>query len=144
MRKKKVTKVKVGAWKKPLSFWTLTVLACLVVAGVIAMVRISTNKMIDSFQACKAAGGVIAESYPEQCFIDGRSFVNDIKFEESSDYVGLTEQEALDKAKKTGVPNRVVERDGELLSITTDYIIGRLNFYVENGQVYKVDIEGDD
>lgn len=32
---------------------------------------------IDSYRACENAGGRIGESYPTQCFIDGKSFVND-------------------------------------------------------------------
>ena len=32
---------------------------------------------IDNYRACENAGGRIGESYPTQCFIDGKSFVND-------------------------------------------------------------------
>lgn len=96
---------------------------------------------IDSFQACEAAGGTVAESYPQRCHIDGRSFVN-AEWVDEDDYLGLAEQEALDKAKRENKPARVVERDGKFLPVTMDLIPGRLNFSVKDGAVYKVDIEG--
>lgn len=96
---------------------------------------------IGSFQACEAAGGTIAESYPQRCHIDGRSFVN-ADWVDEDDYLGLAEQEALDKARRENKPARVVERDGKHLPVTMDLIPGRLNFSVKDGAVYKVDIEG--
>ncbi len=53
----------------------------------------------------------------------------------------MTEQEALDKAKKLGKIARVVERDGETQTVTMDIRSGRLNFTVDNGKVTKVDAE---
>ncbi|ORW10539.1 hypothetical protein [Mycolicibacter longobardus] len=73
--------------------------------------------------------------------VDGRSFVN-AEWVDEDDYLGLAEQEALDKAKRENKPVRVVERDGKHLPVTMDLIPGRLNFSVKDGAVYKVDIEG--
>lgn len=51
------------------------------------------------------------------------------------DYIGLTESEALARAKKAGVPARVVSKDGVPFAVTADYIANRLNFTVVNGRV---------
>lgn len=59
---------------------TVGILAAAVVLAVIAalfFVAAKTSHTIDTYQACENAGGRIAESYPTQCFIDGKSFVND-------------------------------------------------------------------
>ena len=69
------------------------------------------------------------ESYPEQCSVDGKTFVNETQVVKGSDdYVGLTEQEALDKIKRKNVPARVIERDGQALAATMDFVSGRHNF----------------
>lgn len=69
------------------------------------------------------------------------------KFEETSDkipsscnqaapsYIGLSESQASDKAKKENRSYRVVSRDGEGLPVTQDYIPERLNFEVQKGVV---------
>lgn len=129
--------------------WVVLVLICIVVLAVVAAVLMAKpNKTINSFQECKNAGGSIAESYPEQCFIDGKSFTNDTQplggDSKTSAYVGLTEQAAADKATKDTKAHRVVERDGEALPVTADYSPGRLNFYVKDGRVYKVEVEGEE
>lgn len=145
VRKRKLTVTPI-AWKKSLVMWLLVVATGTVVALVIAatVLRSWTGATIDSFDECKAAGGAIAESYPEQCFIYGKSFMNDVQLQNGSDYVGLSEDAAMEKAKEADVPSRVVERDGESLPVTADYAVGRLNFYVKDGDVYKVDVEGEE
>ncbi len=60
----------------------------------------------------------------------------------STSYIGLTEESALAKAKEANIPCRVVERNGEGLIITMEYAPGRLNLYVKDGKVYKVNVEG--
>ena len=129
-----------------LSFLGLIVLSTLLVAVMITAVVFqgSTRENSNSFESCKNAGGVILESYPEQCMIDGKSFVNESQVSKGSAYVGLTEQAAMDTAAIADVPHRVVERDGAPLPATMDYVIGRLNFYVRNGEVYWVEVEGDE
>ncbi len=57
--------------------------------------------------------------------------------EASSHYVGLSEPQVADKAKRENRPYRVVERDGEGLAITDDYRPGRLNFEINKGVVQK-------
>ncbi|MCV7382233.1 hypothetical protein H7K14_00115 [Mycolicibacter longobardus] len=79
--------------------------------------------------------------YPERGHVEGRSVVN-ADWVDEDDYLGLAEQEALDKARRENKPARVVERDGKHLPVTMDLIPGRLNFSVKDGAVYKVDIEG--
>ncbi len=125
--------------------WAIVV-PCAVVAlvslGIILARHISLSK-IDNFQACKQAKGEVMESYPEQCSINGKTFVNDAQVTNNDDYIGLTEQEALDKAQQEGVAARVIERDGQPLPATMDYRIGRHNFSVKDGKVYEVYIEGE-
>ena len=97
---------------------------------------------VTNYQSCKDAGGRIAESYPEQCFIDDKSFVNpDHVASDEDEYIGLTEEEAMNKAGQENRPARVVERDGDMIPITMDLVHGRLNFSIENGSVYKVHTE---
>lgn len=100
--------------------------------------------VISTFAQCEKAGGAILTTYPEQCSIGGATFTN-INHQQTSDgqaYVGLTEEAALAKAAKANTPARVVERDGEALPVTMDYVFGRLNFSVKDGVVYKVTVEG--
>lgn len=139
---KKTFKNKPDDWRKPALFWGAVVVVCLAVALVAAMVRSLVIGQIDSFDKCKTAGGSIAESYPEQCFINGKSFINPSQVSSVNDYVGMSEQAALDKAVSAGTPARVVERDGESLPVTMDYMVGRHNFHVRDGRVYEVGVEG--
>lgn len=116
----------------------------IVVALLLLLQHRSANDAITTFQACKDAGGTIAESYPEQCFINGKSFTNDAQADSEIDqYIGLAEQEALDTAKQNNKTARVVERDGESLPVTMDFSYGRLNFTVTDDKVTNVDVEGD-
>ena len=101
--------------------------------------QISLNK-IDSFETCKNSNEAIEETSPEQCSINNKTFTADTPTE-NDEYIGMTEQEALDKAKKLGKIARVVERDGETQTVTMDIRSGRLNFTVDNGKVTKVDAE---
>lgn len=130
-----------------LSSTIIIIAAVVAVAAVITVLfwKPSADKDINTFQACKSAGGALLETYPEQCMINGKSFTDSAQTPNngsSNDYVGLAEQAALDKAKSANTPARVVERDGESLPVTMDYVPGRLNLYVKDGKVYKVQIEG--
>lgn len=119
----------------------------LIVAAIIVYMQVSqsrqSNPAVTTYAECKDAGGSIAESFPEQCKLDGKTYENTDARPKSVDsgYVGLTEEEALNKAKKNDVAARVVSRDGESLTVTTDLVDGRLNFVVEDGKVTKVDKE---
>lgn len=53
----------------------------------------------------------------------------------ASSYVGLSEQDAINKAKKDGLTYRVTERDGEGLMATMDYSADRINFAVTNNKI---------
>lgn len=124
--------------------WVTTVL-CLIIAAlavVVVMLLMRPAKIVSNFEQCKAAGGAVLESYPEQCLIRGTTFTNSAQHVGGDDYVGLSETEALAKAKQANVPARVVERDGESLPITMDFVFGRHDLYVKDGKVYKVEIEG--
>lgn len=126
-------------------YWILIAVAVLaaVIAGIVLWKPVA-NKTIDNFQTCKDAGGAILESYPEQCLLNGKTFTNTAQStgSDTSVYIGLTEQAARDKAKSDNKTARVVERDGESLPMTMDYSPGRLNLYVKDGNVYKVQVEG--
>ena len=139
------------------SFITLTILAiALLIAGVVVVVVFAMNRQaasdINSFQTCKDAGGAILESYPEQCSKNGKTFTNpeqslnpsdDQAIEnDAQDYVGLTEEHALSKASAANKAARVVQRDDEEMMITMDFSPGRLNLYVEDGKVVRVQVEG--
>lgn len=133
---------------KQMSRYGVVVVVAVAIGVIIAGILLwkpSINKNIDNFQSCKDAGGTILESYPEQCSLDGKSFTNDAQVPKSSngdEYVGLAEQAALDKAKADSKAARVVERDGEALPVTMDYAPGRLNLYIKDGKVDKVEVEG--
>lgn len=130
--------------------WAAVVLAVLVIVigGSIAALSLRPNESITDFESCKAAGGMIMESYPERCRIDDLTFVNEAQPEpvspyEIDKYVGLTESEALSKAEEASIPARVVERDGEALPVTMDFVYGRYNLYVRDGEVYNLKVEGE-
>ena len=125
--------------------WAAAVIICIVaVIAVVVLMREKSDKDINSFQTCKDAGGAILESYPEQCMLNGKSFTNETQSVDGSAgaYIGLTEQTALDKAQAENKPARIVERDGEPLAVTMDFMPGRLNLSVRDGKVYKVQVEG--
>ena len=132
-------------FKRPL-MWGIGVIFVLILI-IICIVIFSTrqnSQQINSFQTCKDAGGAILESYPEQCMKDGKSFTNPDQTVsgEKSEYVGLTEGEALSKAAAENKAARVVRRDNEDLPITMDFSPGRLNLHVQDGEVYMVQVEG--
>lgn len=56
-----------------------------------------------------------------------------------SDYLGLSESDAIGKAKKDDRAYRVVSRDGESFPVTDDFSEHRLNFTVKDGKVVKVE-----
>ncbi len=131
------------------SRWIAIILCLVAVASATAVALLwkpSGDKSINNFETCKAAGGAILESYPEQCLLNGTSYTNNAQSVTPTvdGYVGLTEQAALDRAKSQSKAARVVERDGEALSMTMDFMPGRANLYVKDGKVYKVQIEGEE
>lgn len=120
----------------------------LVLVGIIAIVlALQPKSEVNSFQTCKDAGGAIMESYPEQCSKDGKTYTNpdqSVGSTNTDEYIGLSEADALAKAEANNKAARVVERDNEDLPVTMDYSPGRLNFYVKDGEVYKVQVEGEE
>lgn len=135
--------------------WLLLVVAVLLIAAIatvlIWQLRDTESQTVSNFEQCRDAGGAIMESYPEQCLVDGQTFINEEQvngIDDSEDvvtpgdeYVGLEEQEALDRARDNDQAARVVERDGESLPVTMDLSHGRLNFTVEDGVVTSVYVE---
>jgi hypothetical protein len=76
---------------------------------------------------------------------EGSSDSSDTSVDTSgSTYVGLTVMQAEAQAVASGVPFRVVMRDGEQLPVTKDYRIGRINATVEGDIVTSYDIEGNE
>lgn len=134
--------------------WRWAVVAICIAVGVIiaglVAINISPGKNVTSFTECKDAGGAIAESLPDQCVINGKTYMagtNDTGTKtdtsEAGIYVGLTEDAALKKAANENRPARVVSRNGEALPMTMDFVEGRLNFMVNNEIVEQVKVEGE-
>lgn len=130
--------------KSVMLVWVIAVLCGIALVAVVVALLWKPGKDVSSFQECKAAGGVIMESYPEQCAIHGKSFTNDAQTPsgDAGEYVGLTESAALEKAVAANKAARVVERNGESLPVDMSLQPGRLNLYVKDDKVYRVQIEG--
>ena len=132
--------------KQKMLLWSLAVAGLVVIAvAAVVLLKNQAASKVDSFAACKDAGGAVTESYPEQCMSkDGRLFVNPDQLSTTAEgYVGLTEQAAADKAMSENKSYRVTERDGQPLAVTMDFSPGRLNFLVRDGKVYEVHVEGE-
>lgn len=113
-----------------------------ILAGVIVVLLLRPSvQVVTNYEQCKQAGGTLLEIYPEQCLVVGTMFVNEAQTGDGS-YIGMTEKGALAKAELEKIPARVVERDDEALPVTMDFSFGRHNFFVKNGTVYKVEVEG--
>ena len=122
---------------------TLSAVAIIIVASVI-LITMQPPKKVADFEECIHAGGARMESYPEQCSYNGQTYSNEKqRLPRESGYEGMTEDEALLTAEENKIPARVVERDGESLPVTMDFVYGRHNFSVKDGRVYKVEIEGE-
>lgn len=125
-------------------------IAVILVGASMALLVTRQRKPVTDFETCKAAGGTVFETYPEQCRANEVTYMNQAQLEsrdqgqdkDVSMYIGMKEEEALAKAKEDSIPARVIERDNESLPVTMDYVFGRYNFHVKDGTVYKVDIEG--
>lgn len=132
------------------TIWAIGVLIAIVILAGVAtyILSLRDSATISTFAECKAAGGAILETYPEQCRIYGKSYTNQLQPDiqqpktDGSEYIGMTEEDALEKAKKEQIPARVVERDDEQLAITMDFAFGRLNLHIKDGKVYQVEVEG--
>ena len=57
----------------------------------------------------------------------------------AEDYIGLSELEAVDKAKREGQIYRVVQRDEESFPVTLDFNEHRINFTVQDDEVTKAE-----
>ena len=66
----------------------------------------------------------------------------EIEGDAETEYIGMSEEEALEQAEEDGEVARVVSRDGEDLPVTMDFMPDRLNFTIEEGVV--VDVVRDD
>lgn len=128
------------------SFHWIIIALCIVIVILVAVITmlLAQPRVVSNFQQCKSAGGAVLESYPEQCLINGTTFTNNAQSinGNGNTYIGLSEADALAKAKHDNTPARVVERDGEELPVTMDFAFGRHNLYLKDGKVYKVEIEG--
>ena len=59
----------------------------------------------------------------------------------ASEFIGLTEEQAMQKAEDSNTPIRVLERDGNPLPATMDLVEGRVNLYIKDGVVKKAIVE---
>lgn len=131
-----------------------------IAAGVIILVALAVAALsmdrqqaeASNFVECKDAGGKITDGVTPMCEVKGKTFENNDKqkqtgtsnSEYSSQYVGMSEKDALEKAKADDRAARVVERDGKSLIVTMDLRQGRLNFTIEDGTVTAVEEEAPD
>jgi len=108
-----------------------------------ALLVLRPGRTVSNFEECIQAGGTRMESYPEQCMYKKKTYSNQMQeLPKEESYIGMKEEDALQAAKDNNTPARVVERDGEGLPTTMDFVFGRHNLYVKDGAVYKVEIEG--
>lgn len=129
---------------KKMGPWLVIAALAVVIIGVVAALQYYVKPVaVNNFEQCRAATGEVMESYPEQCYYKDRTYVNQKQRPpKEMGYVGMSEDEALLIADENNVPARVVERDGESLPATMDFMPGRNNLYVRDNVVYKVTIEG--
>lgn len=121
----------------------ILVCAALIIGAIAVVVALQRPEKVTNFDECIEAGGALMESYPEQCSYEGNTYMNEAQQVEGGAYEGMTEEDALERARDLSVPARVVERDGESLPVTMDFVHGRHNFHVRDGEVYRVEIEGE-
>jgi beta-lactam-binding protein with PASTA domain len=55
-------------------------------------------------------------------------------------YIGLTEEQGIERAEAGGLEHRVVERDGESYMVTQDFSNDRVNFTVADDHITKAEI----
>ena len=94
-----------------------------------------------TLSACSSSSSV-TEKKPEETPTFVVDFDAETPTETADAYIGTTLEEATLTAKKNEVPFRVVEQDGQSLSATMDFVIGRINASVENGVVIRYQVEG--
>ncbi len=123
--------------------WSVTLVGVgALLAALLAWLLMNPGKIVTNFSECKAAGGQVMESYPEQCSFNGKTFTNASQSKSgTAAYIGLSEQAALDRAKSENTPARVVERNGESLPVDMSFVEGRLSFSIENDSVTKITVE---
>lgn len=117
---------------------TVVVVALIAAAIVLAMQQ---TKTASNFSQCKDAGGIIMQTFPEQCTVNGKTFTNSAQSGNSNMFLDMTEADALAKAKLNDTLVRVIERDGEHLPATMDFVTGRHSLSVKDGKVYKDNVE---
>ena len=71
---------------------------------------------------------------------DNKNKINKLNSEEKA-YIGLTEEEAIQKAESSNVPVRILARDGQFYPMTMDLVDGRVNLTIDDNKVTAVQIE---
>ena len=61
-----------------------------------------------------------------------------VKEEKDSDFIGMLVEGGDALAKKRGLTSRIIEIDGEMRLVTTDYREDRVNFTISDGKIIKV------
>lgn len=139
--------MKDGQIKPATYLWTkISLVVAIMMGAFFAYILLKpTSPNVSSFESCKSADGFILETFPEQCRYKGRTFIaiENQRDSDNQDYVGLAEKSALQKANEAGKAARIVERDNEALPVTMDFSPGRLNLYVRDEKVYRVQVEGE-
>ena len=55
----------------------------------------------------------------------------------AASYVGLTEKDAIARAKASDTPWRITRRDDETFMVTQDFVESRVNFEIDRGKVTR-------
>lgn len=98
------------------------------------------NKItVTDFETCAAVTGVVAESYPRQCFYEGESYTEAVAGHDV--IIGMSLAEAELYAEQNTVPFRVGMLDGEYMMLTMDYVPGRITAEVANAVVVGYTVE---
>lgn len=128
------------------------IVVVLVLAALAVVVwNLDKQQAANNYAECAAAGGEVTSGTESICEIDGKTFKDsdaanpddkgaaNTKIGEA--YLGMSEKDALEKAKTDDRQARVVSRDGKGLMVTMDLRPGRLNFTIEDGVVTEVEEE---
>lgn len=137
--------------KTKLTLFVVLIIAVFSVPAIWFFSQKKTEPVLMNYEDCVAAGYAVEESNPPKCTTpDGWVYTKHVDANDSSDsdeiekqYVGLNEKQAKNLAKKQDRRFRVISRDGKELPITLDFSRGRVNAYLENDKVVKIQIEND-
>ncbi|MGH6691809.1 MAG: hypothetical protein ACREF4_14145, partial [Gammaproteobacteria bacterium] len=95
------------------------------------------DRLILRLQLGSAGGGNCAQVESAEDWVANRTGPTGV------DYLGLTETEAVDRARAAGLTTRVVAADGMDLAVTMDFRPDRLNLMLFDGVVVAAQLDGE-